>query len=816
MADASPMYDLVATAAFGLEKIVLRELKDLGYPAKIMQPGRVHFRGGDRDIYRANLWLRTAERILIKMGSFSANDFGQLFDGVFALPWESLISANGEFPVRGRSRKSQLSSVPACQRMVKKAIVEKLKAAHAVQELPETGALYTVEVALLDDVATLTIDTTGEGLHKRGYRRLVGAAQIKETLAASLIKLSFWKPERPFIDPFCGSGTIAIEAALIGRNIAPGIKRWFTCESWPTFSDKIVEEIRNEAVAKVLPSLPIRIQAYDLDPEALSLARYHAEQAGVEDDIHFQERDFVDLSSKSEYGCMITNPPYGERLFEEPEVRRLYETFPSVLRRLPTWSHYIITSWLDFEQIVGVEADRRRKLYNGRIECTYYQYHGPQPERSNKREPKKPVVAASQEEKNSASPEVNSTEVSPTEVSPTEVSPTEVSLQTTNNAAAENSRPEPAVVSPASTTTPALPVLSTKRPQTVEEVRQARNEKRQVSLDQKRQKIEAERVFGGSLPEYQRQAEEFGNRLRKLARHLRRWPTRRKITCFRIYDRDIPEIPLVVDRYEEMLHITEYERPHERNPGQHADWLDLMMKTASEALEIKPEMVFMKHRLGQRGKTQYMVQDNQGYKATIQEGGLKFVVNMTDYIDTGIFLDHRVTRSLVRDLSAGKNFLNLFAYTGAFSVYAAEKSIGTTTVDLSNTYLEWAEENMQANGFTGDQHAFVQSDAFDFLYSLPDKPIYDLAVVDPPTFSNSKKTNADWAVQNDYGDLLELLAQKMSVGGTVFFSTNYRRFKMDEAELPSYTVYEISKKTVPEDFRNKRIHRCWQLTVNSK
>lgn len=322
-------------------------------------------------------------------------------------------------------------------------------------------------------------------------------------------------------------------------------------------------------------------------------------------------------------------------------------------------------------------------------------------------------------------------------------------------------------------------------------------------------------AFGGLHAEAERQAAEFGNRLKKLARHLRRWPTKRGITCYRIYERDIPEIPLVVDRYEDALHIAEFDRPHERTAAEHADWLDHMVRTAAEALETPPELVFVKRRQRQRGTEQYERFDDARIVRVVNEGGLKFEVNLSDYLDTGLFLDHRITRGMVRDAAAGKRFLNLFAYTGSFTAYAAAGGASeTVTVDLSPVYLEWAERNLELNGLAGQQHRLVRADSREFIASLGGRPQFDLAVVDPPTFSNSKRIDEDWDVQQDYRWLLNETLRCMTPGGVIYFSTNSRKFKFDEGSLHGAAVREISKQTVPEDFRNKRIHRCWRIVKN--
>ncbi len=722
------MYHLLATAAFGLEAIVVRELQALGYPARVARPGRIAFEGDWSAVCRANLWLRSADRVLLQLAQFPATDFDVLFDATRELPWEEWIAPTAAIPVRGRSHKSQLSSVPACQRTVKKAIVERLLSSRAV--LPETGPPVPVEVALLQDEVTLSLDTSGDGLAKRGYRKLTGPAQIRETLAAALVQLSFWQPERPLIDPFCGTGTIVIEAALLGRRMAPGQWRRFAAESWPTTDTAAWQQAREEASDLQRPNLPERAMGTDLDAETLKLARYHAAQAGVADDVHWQQRPFADLSSQREYGCTIMNPPYGLRLGEDAEVAALYRSLPEVLRRLPTWSHYILSARSDVEQLVGQPANRRRKLFNGSIECTYFQFHGPRPPRRGAGQVEKPAAA-------SAAPR----------------------------------RQEVPAAKPAA-------------------------------------------AFGGLRAEAARQADEFGNRLRKLARHLRRWPTKRGITCYRIYERDIPEIPLVVDRYEDALHIAEFERPHDRTPAQHADWLDAMVRTAAQTLDVPRDLVFVKYRTPQRGASQYQRFAQQQALRVVQEGGLKFQVNLSDYLDTGLFLDHRQTRAMVREAAAGKNFLNLFAYTGAFTVYAAAGGAErTTSVDLSATYQEWAVKNMELNGFDGPRHRAARSDAREFLASRIGQEKFDLVVVDPPTFSNSKQLDSDWDVQRHHVELLQAVLDCLAPGGVIYFSTNARRFKFNESSLAGVRIHEISRQTVPEDFRNKRIHRCWRLVV---
>ena len=309
------------------------------------------------------------------------------------------------------------------------------------------------------------------------------------------------------------------------------------------------------------------------------------------------------------------------------------------------------------------------------------------------------------------------------------------------------------------------------------------------------------------------QARIFQNRLSKVARHLRRWPSR-GITCFRLYDHDIPEVPLVVDRYEDHLHAAEYEQRHERSPEEHRAWLELMVQTAGDVLGVERSKIFLKRRERQLGLSQYERSGSEGRIFPVSEGGLKFLVNLSDHVDTGLFLDHRITRSMVRDAAAGKRFLNLFAYTGSFTVYAASGgALSTTTVDLSNTYLDWAKENLRLNAFGGVQHRFIRGDAMAFLRGHPPGAHYDLAVVDPPTFSKSKMAEGIWDVQRHHAKLLNLVLGLMAPGGLIFFSTNFRKFKLAAGEIRCAELREISAQTVPPDFHDRKIHRCWRLST---
>lgn len=373
--------ELIATATFGLEAVVAEEVRNLGYEDVRVENGKVTFTADWSAVPRANLWLRTADRVRLKVGEFTATTFDELFEKTKALPWADLLPENANFPVEGKSVKSTLFSVSDCQAIVKKAVVESMKKRYKREWFEENGPLYKIEVALLKDVATLTIDTSGPGLHKRGYREWIGAAPLKETMAAALILLSRWKPDRVLMDPFCGSGTIPIEAALIGQNIAPGMNREFVSETWPIIPRNLWREARAETHDLAQYDRKLEIIGTDVDENVLKVARRNATEAGVEDLIHFQRMDMRDVQTKKKYGYLICNPPYGERISERREVERLYQDMGKLFDSLDTWSFYVLTSEESLERLVRRRADKKRKLYNGNIKVDYYQFFGPKPPR---------------------------------------------------------------------------------------------------------------------------------------------------------------------------------------------------------------------------------------------------------------------------------------------------------------------------------------------------------------------------------------------------------------------------------------------------
>lgn len=372
-------FKLIATTSFGLEAVVKRELINLGFEDIKVENGKVTYTSDEEGIAKSNMWLRSADRVLLKLGEFKALTFEELFQGTKALPWEEWITEDGEFTVNGKSVKSRLFSISDCQAIVKKAIVDRMKTKYKTEWFKETGPKFTVQVSVLNDIATLTIDTSGAGLHKRGYRAEAVKAPIKETLAAAMIQLSYWKHDRVLLDPFCGSGTIAIEAAMIGKNIAPGMNREFASMEWPRVGKDIYKKVKVEAYKAIRNDVDLRIFASDIDKDAINIAKENSIEAGVDDCINFKAISLRAINIKDKFGVIICNPPYGERLGEKKQIMKLYGKMGTYFEEKRTWSKYIITSEKDFEKAYGKKAARKRKLFNGRIEVNYYQYFGPRP-----------------------------------------------------------------------------------------------------------------------------------------------------------------------------------------------------------------------------------------------------------------------------------------------------------------------------------------------------------------------------------------------------------------------------------------------------
>ena len=374
-------FDLLVPCHFGLEAVLKREIYDLGYDITKVEDGRVTFEGDEEAICRANIFLRTAERVMIQVGRFKATTFEELFQGIKNLPWEEYVPEDGKFWVKKASSiNSKLFSPSDIQSIAKKAMVERMKQKYHKEWFKEDGAAYPVRIFLLKDEVTVALDTSGDSLHKRGYRTMTSKAPLTETLAASLIMLTPWRKDRILVDPFCGSGTFPIEAAMIAANIAPGMNRDFTAEEWTNMIDrKLWYECVKEAEDMIDTTVKVDIQGYDIDGDVIKAARENAKRAGVEHMIHFQQRAVADLSHPKKYGFIITNPPYGERLEDKADMPALYTQIGQAYQRLDSWSMFLITSYTDTEKYIGRKADKNRKIYNGMLKTYFYQFLGPKP-----------------------------------------------------------------------------------------------------------------------------------------------------------------------------------------------------------------------------------------------------------------------------------------------------------------------------------------------------------------------------------------------------------------------------------------------------
>ncbi len=371
-------FEIIIPCIFGLEALVARELKWLGYETHSVEDGRVTFIGDLEAVARANIWIRCGERVLIKVGEFTALSFEELFEKTKALDWSRWLEKNAAFPVKGFCLKSTLASMRDCQAIIKKAIVSSLSQKYEIDWFSEDGPTYQIQFSVMKDKVTLMIDTTGDGLHKRGYRRISNAAPLKETIAAAMVMLSFWKYEYPLCDPFCGSGTIPIEAAMFKRNIAPGLTRHFSAEGFSQSDARIWTDLREEAESKKR-NLPLTIFASDIDEKTLEIARENSRIAGVDDAIIHSKKDACSISYSEQYGSIICNPPYGERLSDAKDCALLYSGMGKAFSKLPDWSYYILASDEQFEKNFGRKADKRRKIYNGMIKCNIFQYYGKRP-----------------------------------------------------------------------------------------------------------------------------------------------------------------------------------------------------------------------------------------------------------------------------------------------------------------------------------------------------------------------------------------------------------------------------------------------------
>jgi len=758
---------LTARTLEGLEWVLAGELERAG--ATDLRTGRrtIEFSappGREREtLYRAVLESRTAIRVLEPLGRFRADSPDGLYRGLAELDWREQLRTSDTLRVDAVIHDTFLTHSLYAAQIVKDAIVDQLRTPSGKRPSVQLrGATLRLALHLVGDTVTIFRDAAGRSLHQRGWRMGEVDAPLSEVLAAGILAIAGWQPGEPLLDPMCGSGTLVIEAATIAAGMAPGLFRarraahgfcrFRDCDR-PLF-DRLVAELE----ARVRPPAAL-FQAGDLDPRAVEAARACAAAAGVAEAIALDVGHFEEVRPRWPQGLVVTNPPYGERL-PLPRAGALFRRLGDwLVQRCGGWRAAILAADTPAAGQLGLRPAHRVPLANGPIACRLLEV---EIRRRDAEPPAKPADAAA---------------------------PADGARAVGAPGGAGGPGGAARAGGPTGHGEPGGP----------------------DGADGP-----AREPVGGRGRSTADQIGDFRRRLAKRFKHLGRWARRQGIEAFRVYDRDIPEIPLVIDWYAGWLHAAEYDRPHERTDIEHEVWLDRMIEAAAAELGVPPERTFLKVRRRQRDGGQYEKVDGRRAVVDVREGGLTFEVNLSDYLDTGLFLDHRTTRAMVRDEAAGRRMLNLFGYTGSFSVYAAAGgAAATTTVDLSNTYLEWTRTNLARNGFRdAGRHRTVRDEARGFLHhrALRGEPPFDLVVADPPTFSRSARSETPWDVQRDHAELLELVAGNLAPGGVVYFSTNFRRFRLDEDRIgPLFAVREITSRTIPEDFRNERVHRAWRL-----
>ncbi len=711
-----------AVAPKGMESLLVDELKGLGAVGAKASRSGAFFQGDLETGYRACLWLRTANRVLLPIARFRAETPEALYQGVRNILWSEHLEPNSSLAVDFNASRSKINHTRYGALKVKDAIVDQFRERFGTR--PSVDLLrpdIRLNAYLLRDEATINLDLSGESLHKRGYRGEGGDAPLKENLAAAILLRSGW-PEIAgrgggLMDPMTGSGTLPIEAALMAADIAPGLlRRYFGFLNWKGHRPEIWERLLDEAGERKAAGLKklSPIVGYDADPKAVKNALANLERAGLRGAVHIEKKELAVCvphpAMKGMPGLVVLNPPYGERLGETRELRSLYANLGMRLKtHFRGWRASLFTGNVELGKGMGLRAEKKYSLYNGPLECKLLNFRI-EPEWFVETEHRifRPVPAD------------------------------------------HRTCPDPG-------------------------------------------------------------AEMFANRLRKNLKRLGKRFKKENITCFRVYDQDIPEYAVAVDIYGKWIHVQEYKAPDTVDPKKAKARLSQVVTVLQEVCDARAENIFLKQRRRQKGNNQYVKYGKDGIFHEVDENDCRFLVNFTDYIDTGLFLDQRITRRIIRDLAKGKRFLNLFSYTGTGTVVAAKGDAqSTTSVDASRVYLDWTKRNLALNGFGYSRHFFYHADALAWLKT--EKQTYDLIFIDPPTFSNSQKSRSIFDVQKDHVKLIRSAARLLEKDGIILFSNNYRKFKMDLSGLSEFQIEDLSKKTVPPDFaRRPKIHNCWKI-----
>ena len=726
--------NLLATCPKGIEGLLADELTALGAaPGKTTVAG-VYFSADQATAYRVCLWSRLANRVILLLAREAMIETAeQVRDVVARISWSQHLAPGKTLAVDFHGRSDHIRHTRFGAQTVKDGVVDALQLAG--QERPNVDT-KTPDLRIYAHLhranLSLGIDLSGESLHRRGYRRDVGHAPLKENLAAALLVRAGW-PERakagePLIDPLCGAGTLLIEAALMAADQAPNLNRErFGFHGWAGHQDAVWSELKREAEARASigrKRCKTELMGFDQSPAALTAAKSNAMRAGIPALITLHGQSLAQLTRPetltAEQGLLITNPPYGERLGELPELVRLYAQLGEKAKALfPGWTLAMFTGNPDLGHRLGLRAHKQYALKNGALDAKLLLM------------------------------EIGSSRPAPQ----------------------QSGEPSEAGVAPQASST-AKPAVS-------------------------------------------ENAQMFANRLAKNQKRLKKWLKQSGETCYRIYDADMPEYALAVDRYGDRVHVQEYAAPSSINPAQAQKRLFDALEVLPEALGVDPSKIYVKRRERQTGAAQYQKREASGERFEVQEGSARLWVNLRDYLDTGLFLDHRPVRRMLGEMASGKRFLNLFCYTATATVQAALGGASdSVSVDMSNTYLEWARDNFALNKLDPRLHRVVRDDCFRWLETANAQ--FDLIFMDPPTFSNSKKMRDTLDVQRDHPRLVELAMARLAPGGTLVFSNNQRRFKLDEALSERYAVEEITTRTFDPDFqRRTNLHHVFLLRHSS-
>ncbi|MGK5092761.1 bifunctional 23S rRNA (guanine(2069)-N(7))-methyltransferase RlmK/23S rRNA (guanine(2445)-N(2))-methyltransferase RlmL [Deltaproteobacteria bacterium TL4] len=732
-------FSLFVTTPKGLEAILQEELKLLGITRSRRLTAGVQFKGTLEDAYKVCLWSRTANRVLLNIASFQAPTPETLYEGIMAVNWSEHLAPDGSLAVSVNTLDSAVKHTQYAAQKVKDAIVDQFR--QKLGQRPNVDLEHPhlrVNVYLLHDRAQVSLDLSGESLHRRHYRVEEVAAPLKENLAAALLIESGWLQKCQagigLMDPMCGSGTFLIEAAHMAGDRAPGLGRpYFAFLHWQQHDaalwGRLVQEAQERAEAGKRQMPPI--VGYDADTHAIRACWANLERAQLHKIIHVEKKAISEITThpafKQQPGLLIVNPPYGERLGEIRQLEKLYAQLgKSLSNQFPQWTAAILSGNPRLLSKVGLRYDFKTDFFNGALPCELRVYEVPA---------LKAVLPATQTD-----------------------------------------APDPEV------------------------------EERPLSH------FSASVPTSGTIQEQEfDKAEMFGNRLQKNLKKVRKWAKREGIQCYRVYDSDLPEYAVAIDLYGDWAHVQEYAPPVTIDQEKAVARLKAIMHTLPAILQLPQKHIVLKQRQRQKGNAQYEKRQDSGQFLEIQENGLNFLVNLQDYLDTGLFLDHRITRKMLKDEAKDKRFLNLFGYTGTATVYAAKGgAYSTTTVDLSNTYLDWAQKNMKLNYLTGKQHRFIQADCLKWIKAEKEK--YDLIFLDPPTFSNSAKMQDILDIQRDHVVLIHDTLQLLDPGGILVFSTNRHHFHLQQESFQQWNVENITSQTVSFDFeRTPRIHHCWKF-----